>query len=222
MSELMMEVWVASPPARVFEAIKNPFQLRRWYGAPPGGIRLGESGGERVGEPFRVNVLDAHGVAFAQTGRVLEVYPGEGVVLELAWDGGSLGRETTRASLMLHPHDDGTRIELRQGPFSSPGTQQAHRAYWEACLGRLARVVSGESVPCFEEFWEESGGFVEPLGLAAYTVLAGMREAGAAPETIAQLEETLYAQLARVPEETAKVLGAVLRTRLNGGLSSGS
>jgi hypothetical protein len=69
-------------------------------------------------------------------------------------------------------------------------------------------------VPCFEEFWEESRGFIEPLGIAAYTVLAGLREAGAASEVISQLEETLYAWLPRVPEETAAVLGAVLRARL--------
>ncbi|PTL77393.1 SRPBCC domain-containing protein [Vitiosangium sp. GDMCC 1.1324] len=221
MSELTMDVWVAQPPAQVFEAIKEPFLLRRWYGAPPGAVRLGESGGEDAGEPFRVNLLDEHGVPFAQTGRLLEVYPDEGLLLELAWDGGNLGRETTRASLKLRPHDNGTRIELRQGPFSSSETQQAHRVYWETCLGRLARVASGEAVPCFEEFWEESSGFAEPIGLAAYTVLVGMREAGAAPETLAQLEEMLYTHLARLPEETARVLGAVLRERLKGGLPKG-
>jgi len=41
-------------------------------------------------------------------------------------------------------------------------------------------------------------------------------EAGAAPETLASLEETLYAHLARLPEETARLLGAVLRARLMG------
>lgn len=218
MSELMMDVWVARPPLDVFEAIKDPFQLRRWYGAPPGAVRLGETGGENVGEPFRVNLLDEHGVPFAQVGRVLEVHPGEGVVLELAWEGGNLGHETTRASLMLRAQDDGTRIELRQGPFASPETLEANRAYWEACLGRLVRVASGEAVPCFEECWEESSGFVEPLGFAAYTVLAGMREAGAPPETLAQVEEALYTHLARLPEETARVLGAVLHERLKAGL----
>ncbi|MFL5357218.1 SRPBCC family protein [Archangium sp.] len=219
MSELAMEVWVARPPSAVFAAIKEPFQLRRWYGAPPGAVRLGESGGEPVGELFRVHLLDEHGKPFVQRGRVVEVLEDEGVVLELAWEGGgALGPEPTRASLMLRAQDDGTRIELRQGPFSSPEEQEAHRAYWELCLERLKRVVSGEAVPCFEECWEESSGFVEPLGMAAYAVLAGVREAGASPETLAQLEETLYTHLARLPEETARVLGAVLRERLKAGL----
>lgn len=219
MSELAMDVFVARPPSAVFDAIKEPFRLRRWYGAPAGAVRLGETGGEPVGEPFRVSLLDEHGVPFAQRGRVLEVLENEGVVLELAWEGGgSLAHDTTRASLMLRAQDGGTRIELRQGPFSSPESQEAHRAYWETCLAKLVRVASGEAVPCFEECWEESSGFVEPLGMAAFTVLAGVREAGAPPETLAQLEETIYSHLARLPEETARVLGAVLRERLKAGL----
>lgn len=216
MSELVIEKWVAQGPKQVFNAIEDPFRLRRWYGAPPGGVRLGEEGGEEVGELFRVNLLDARGAPFAQTGRILAVYSDEGLLMDLSWEGGNFGREQTRASIMLHPADGGTRIELRQGPFSSHELQEAHRVYWAVNLERLARVASGEAVPCFEEFWEESSGFVEPLGMATYAVLAGMREAGAAPELIAQLEETLYTHLARLPEDTARVLGAVLRARLNG------
>ena len=172
MSELAMDVFVARPPSAVFEAIKEPFLLRRWYGAPPGAMRLGETGGEPVGEPFRVSLLDEHGAPFAQRGCVIEVLEDEGVVLEMAWEGGGiLAHDTTRASIMLRAQDGGTRIEVRQGPFSSPESHEAHRAYWETCLGKLVRVTSGEAVPCFEECWEESSGFVEPLGMAAYTVL---------------------------------------------------
>jgi uncharacterized protein YndB with AHSA1/START domain len=221
MSELTMEWWVAQPQERVFEAFQDPFQQRRWYGAPPGGLRLGEEGDTDVGELFRVNLLDAKGMPLAQLCRVLEVFPGQGLVLELAWEGGGHGRETTRASLTLHPAEGGTRIEVRQGPFSSREVEEAHRAWWEANLERLTRVVAGEALPCFEEFWEESSGFVEPLGMAAYAVLAGMREAGAPPELISQVEETLYTHLARLPEESAKVLGAVLRARLQGELPGG-
>lgn len=221
MSELSMDWWVAQSPEQVFAAIEDPFLMRRWYGAPPGGQRLGEEGDVEGGEPFRVNVLDAKGAPLVQTGRILKVHPGRGFLMELTWDGGDFGRETTRVSFGLEPGGGGTHIEVRQGPFSSPEVQEAHRAYWESNVGRLLRVVSGEAVPCFEEFWEESGGFVDPLGMAAYAVLAGMREAGAAPEALAQLEETLYTHLSRLPEETAKVLGAVLRERLKGGLPSG-
>ncbi|OJT24990.1 ArsR family transcriptional regulator [Archangium sp. Cb G35] len=221
MSELSMEWWVAQSPERVFQAIEDPFQMRRWYGAVPGGQRLGEQGDAEAGEPFQVNVLDAKGVLRTQTGRILKVSPGRGFMMELSWDGGELGGDTTRLSMELEPSGDGTRIKVRQGPVSSPELLAAYRAYWEANVGRLIRVASGEAVPCFEEFWEESGGYVEPLGLAAYTVLAGMKEAGVPPETLAQLEETLYTHLARVPEETAGVLGAVLRERLKGMLSGG-
>jgi hypothetical protein len=171
-----------------------------------------------IGDSFRVNLLDEKGAPLALTGRVLAMKPGEVLWMQLAWEGGNYGPETTRASLILDADNGGTRIEIRQGPFLSHESHEAHRAYWEANVGRLLRVVAGEAVPCFEEFWEESSGFVEPLGMAAYAVLAGMREAGAAPEVLAQLEETLYAHLPRVSEETAKVLGAVLRARLHGAL----
>ncbi|MCY1074026.1 SRPBCC family protein [Archangium lansingense] len=218
---LELEWWVAQSPEQVFAAIEDPFQMRRWYGAPAGGHRLGEEGDVEGGEPFRVNVLDAKGAPLTQTGRILKVHPGRGFEMELAWNGGDFGYETTRLSFTLQPAEGGTRIEVRQGPISSHAVEDAHRAFWKANVGRLTRVASGEAVPCFEEFWEESSGFVEPLGMAAYTVLAGMREAGAAPELLAQVEETLYSHLSRLPEETAKVLGAVLRARLQGGLPSG-
>ncbi|EPX56904.1 putative transcriptional regulator, ArsR family [Cystobacter fuscus DSM 2262] len=222
MSELAMEWWVPQRPDQVFTAFEDPFRQRRWYGAPPGGLRLGEEGESEVGEPFRMNLLDERERPLAQICRVLEVDPGRGLVMELTWEGREdYGRETTRVSFTLHPAEGGTRIEVRQGPFSSREVEQAHRAYWEANMGRLARVVSGEAVPCFEEFWEESSGFVEPLGLATHAVLAGLREAGAAPELVAQVEETLYTHLGRLPEETARVLGAVLRARLHGGLPGG-
>jgi uncharacterized protein YndB with AHSA1/START domain len=221
MSELAMDWWVAQSPERVFAAIEDPLLMRRWYGAPPGGQRLGEEGDVEAGEPFRVNVLDAKGAPRVQTGCILKVFPGRGFLMELSWDGGDYGSEKTRVSFGLEPSGEGTRIEVRQGPFPSPEVQEAYRAYWEVNVGRLLRVASGEAVPCFEEFWEESGGFAEPLGMAAYTVLVGMREAGAAPALLAQLEEALYTHLARLPEDTAKVLGAVLRARLQGTPSGG-
>jgi uncharacterized protein YndB with AHSA1/START domain len=216
MSALRLERRVAQTPEQVFEAFDDPFRLRRWYGAPPGGVRLGQEGEGGVGIPVRVNLLDAKGAPLAQTIRLLSVQPGQSIWMELTWEGGDFGQEPSRVTLTVHPEEGGTRIEVHQEPISSLEAEEAYRAWWEANLERLARVVSGEAVPCFEEFWEESGGYVDPLGQAAHAILAGMREAGAAPETLASLEETLYAHLARLPEETTRVLGAVLRARLTG------
>lgn len=215
MSELTVDVWLAQGPDAVFEAFADPFRLRRWYGAPPGGHRTGATGDVASGQPFRVQLIDASGAPFAQRGQILSVAPGEGLELEMAWEGGGLGTDETRATIALRPAEGGTRVEVRQGPFSTPESLEAHRRWWGACLGRLARVTAGDAVPCFEEFWEESRGFVGPLGAAAYTVLAGLREAGAAAETVAQVEELLYTHLPRLPPDTAEALGAVLRSRVN-------
>lgn len=214
MSELVMEVELAQPLDRVFEAFEDPFQTRRWYGAPPGCHRITAGDSPEIGEIFRVELIDSRGERFAQVGRILSVEHEKSLVMEMSWEGRDFGRETTRVSVTFQPVGSGTRLEVRQGPFSSPEEVEAHQAFWESCLGRLSRVASGEAVPCFEEFWEESQGFTGPLGAAAYAVLAGMREAGTAPEVIAQVEDTLYTHLARLPEDTAAVLGAVLRMRL--------
>lgn len=215
MSELALEVWVPKAPEEVFRlAFDDGLRLRRWYGAPPGCFRTGGQSASGPGDTYRVELLDPEGAPFTLEGRVLEVEEGRGMMFDMRWRGGKLAGETTLVTLSLSPAEGGTRLQVRQGPFSSADLLEAHRAYWQANLGRLARVTAGEPVPCFEEFWEESRGFIEPLGLAAYTVLAGLREAGAGPEVISQFEETLYAWLPRVPEETAAVLGAVLRARL--------
>ncbi len=216
MSALTLERRVAQTPEQVFEAFDDPFRFRRWYGAPPGGVRLGQEGEGDVGVPVRLNLLDAKGAPLTQTLRLLSVQPGQSLWMELTWEGGDFGREPSRATLTVYADEAGTHIVVHQEPLSSPEVKEAYRAWWEANLERLVRVLAGEAVPCFEEFWEESGGYVDPLGQAAHAILAGMREAGAAPETLASLEETLYAHLARLPEETTRVLGAVLRARLTG------
>jgi uncharacterized protein YndB with AHSA1/START domain len=214
MNELTLEVRMDQPPAEVFRALTEPILLWRWFGAPPGGYRLAAEGEDSPGEPYRVELVDAKGSPFAQVGRVLEVMPGEGMVLEMGWEGGPLaGSGTTRASIRLHPHEGGTRVEVRQGPFESEEALEGHQRYWEASLGRLARVAAGEAVPCLEEFWYEAEGYTGPLGVAAYTLLAGLREAGAPAEAIAQVEEVLYTHLPRLPEETAGMLAALLCAR---------
>ena len=214
MSELVMEMELPQPPDQVFNAFEDPFKTRRWYGGPPGCQRVSGDDSPDIGEIFRVRFIDAGGAPFALVGRLLAVEPAKSMEMEMAWEGREFGLQPARVSITFHPAGSGTRLEVRQGPFPNPEDLEAHRAYWEACLGRLKRVASGEAIPCFEEFWEESQGFTGPLGAAAYAVLAGMREAGAPPELIAQVEDALYTHLPRLPEDTSEVLGAVLRKRV--------
>lgn len=213
MNALSLDVWLPHPPERLAVCFDDAFLLRRWYGAPPGAHRVYSSSPRDSDEDFTLQLVDDHGLTFLQHGRILERTE-ERLVLEMHWSGGELEGASSQATLTLHPTDGGTRIRVEQGPFSHPEQREGHRAYWEYCLGRLARVAGGEAVPCFEEFMEESKGFREPLGVAAYTVLAGLRESGMAPEALARLEETLYEHLGRLPPETARVLVAVLRARV--------
>ncbi|NBD10021.1 SRPBCC family protein [Corallococcus silvisoli] len=214
MSDLRMEWKLPAPPDQVFPAFERPALIRRWFGAPPGCHRTHAPDPGALGQPYRVGLRDAAGRAFTQVGCIMAVEPGQSLELEMDWEGGPVPPGRTRAVLTFHPEEGGTRLELRQGPFADDAARDAHRGYWEACLGRLARVVGGEPVPCFEEFWEESRGYVGPLAVAAYAVLAGLREAGAPKEEVARVEEVLYAHLSRLPEDTAAALGAVLQSRV--------
>lgn len=219
MSDLTLEWRLPAPPDAVFPALSEPALIRRWFGAPPGCHRTHAPDPGALGQPYRVGLRDAAGRAFAQVGCIVEVEPGRFLALEMDWEGGPVPAGRTRAELTFHAADGGTRLELRQGPFADDAARDAHRAYWEACLGRLSRVVAGEAVPCFEELWEESRGYVGPLAVAAYAVLAGLREAGAPRETVAQVEDVLYTHLSRLREDTAAVLGAVLQSRVEGDAS---
>ncbi|MCY1040323.1 SRPBCC domain-containing protein [Corallococcus sp. bb12-1] len=220
MSDLLLEWKLPVSPEAVFPAFDQPALIRRWFGAPPGCHRTHAPDPGALGQPYRVMLRDALGRAFAQVGCLVEAEPPRSLALEMDWEGGPLPSGRTRAELTFHPTDDGgTRVQVRQGPFVEDAARDAHRAYWEVCLGRLSRVVAGEAVPCFEEFWEESRGYVGPLGAAAYAVLAGLREAGAPPEAVSQVEDVLYTHLTRLREDTAAVLGAVLQSRVEGGAS---
>ena len=217
MSDLDLEWKLPVSPDAVFPAFEQPSLIRRWFGAPPGCHRTHAPDPGALGQPYRVVLRDAAGRSFAQVGCIMEAEPPRFLALEMDWEGGPVPAGRTRAELTFEPGDDGgTRLLLRQGPFADDAARDAHRAYWEACLGRLGRVVAGEAVPCFEEFWEESRGFVGPLGAAAYAVLAGLREAGAPPEAVSQVEDILYTHLSRLPEDTAAVLGSVLQSRVEG------
>ncbi|KFE66751.1 SRPBCC family protein [Hyalangium minutum] len=214
MSELMLEVRMEHPLDTILAAFEDPFRLRRWVDAPPGCYRTGGESSKELGEPSRISLVDAQGTPFFQTIRILSPLSLQGLELEMSWEGGGLDGDATHAAITFKAYEGGTQLHLRQGPFSRLEALETHRAYWEHCFARLARIASGEAVPCFEEFCEESQGFDEPLGFAAYTVLVGMREAGAPAEVISQVEEALYAHLPRLSDETAGVLAALLRFRL--------
>lgn len=214
MSELTIASWLAQSPEEVFRAFDDVYRLRRWYGAPPACHR---TGGDLVlvpGESFRIELIDARGTPLAQIAQVVEQEPGRRLTIEMRWEGGELPQHPTRATIALAPADGGTRLEIRHASFADREQLEAQRAYWQANLAKLERVAAGEAVPCFEEFRDEAKGYVGPLGVAAYAVLAGLREAGAAADAIDEVERILESHLVRLSDETAAILGTVLRERL--------
>lgn len=210
----LMEHRLAHPPEAVFAACSEPELARRWWGAPPGYRRVGTAGTLAPGAKFRMDIRGPGGERVVLIGQLRDVVPGRALTMATRWSGGPLDGRTTTLTLTFEPDGAGTRLALRQGPFDDPRLLEGHRAYWAHTFARLERVLAGEVIPCFEELRDESRAFQDPLGVAAYAVLAGLRGAGAPAEAIAAVEATLYAHLPDLPEETCDLLADVLRARL--------
>ncbi len=215
MNELVLAHHFAHPLAEVFQACTEPEQARRWWGAPPGYRRVGTTGTLAPGAKFRMDIRGATGERVVLIGQLREVTQDRSLTVATRWSGGPLDGRTTTVVLTFAAEGAGTRLDLRHGPFDEDRLLEGHRAYWQHAFGRLARVLAGETLPCFEELLEESRAFQDPLGVAAYAVLAGLRAAGAPAETIAQVEATLYTHLAALSAEPYGMLADVLRARLS-------
>jgi uncharacterized protein YndB with AHSA1/START domain len=213
-SDLVYERDLPHPPEALFAALADPHAARRWYGAPPGCHRTGIAGAFAPGSQYRMDVMGPGGERFSQVGALVGMVPGRQVTVATRWDGGPLAGAQTQATMAFAPIPGGTRVTVTEGPLPEADRRDGHRAYWAACLDRLGRLLDGAGASCIEDFETEASAYPDPLGLAAYVVLAGMREAGAPAEAIADVEERLYTHLGALDDETAGLLGSVLRKRL--------
>lgn len=211
---LLLERSFPHPLPRVFAACAEPGEARRWWGAPAGWRRVGAEGELAPGARFRMQVRGPAGERGVLVGTLREITPPVSLAIALRWSGGPLDGRATVVVLTFRAEEGGTALALRQGPFDDEPTRAAHRAFWEAGLDRLARLLAGEPTPCFEDLLDESRAFRDPLGVAAYAVLAGLRGAGAPGETIDAVERALYAHLPDLPPDAHGMLADVLRARL--------
>ncbi|MDB5101016.1 MAG: activator of hsp90 ATPase 1 family protein [Cyanobacteria bacterium RYN_339] len=212
MTDLSIAFSLPDTPAAAFEALTNPLVLRCWYGAPPGYHRVALGGAFGLGKSLTMTSKNGLGEQVVHTLTVQALGPAEHAVLDLAWDGGPLANAT--ATLSFTADAAGTQVTVHQGPFATEADADAAAAFWRASFGRLARVLAGQTLSPREELANEIKAFHDPLGVAAYGVLVGLREAGAPPEAIASVEDTLYKHLAELPAETGDMIDGLMRARL--------
>jgi uncharacterized protein YndB with AHSA1/START domain len=151
---VIAEIFIAAPPARVFQAISDPAQLPKWWGQT-GLYHVTKSTMDvRVGGKWRSDGVGTDGKTFYVEGEYLEVDPPR--LLVHTWIGSYSGPEKTVVRWELVPHTvhglapsgprksgTGTLVRVRQEGFASIESATSHGEGWKRVLGWLEAFVEG-------------------------------------------------------------------------------
>jgi uncharacterized protein YndB with AHSA1/START domain len=156
---VVAEIFIAAPPARVFQAISDPSQLPKWWGQA-GLYHVTKSVMDvRPGGKWRSDGIGDDGVAFYVEGEYLEVDPPR--LLVHTWIGSYSGPMKTIVRWELEPHSvhglhpngpkksgTGTLVRVRQEGFAGNlELAGSHGEGWKRVLGWLEVFVENPGTP---------------------------------------------------------------------------
>jgi uncharacterized protein YndB with AHSA1/START domain len=155
---ILGEIFIAAPPARVFQAITDPKQMALWWGQQ-GVYRLTECEADlRVGGKWSSAGVSADGKPFRVEGEYLEIDPPRLLVQSWIYSWGSQ-KTVVRWELEpqsvhgLHPNGPrkagtGTLVKIRHEGFAGdPAGAAGHSEGWKKVMGWLVGFVErGETV----------------------------------------------------------------------------
>jgi uncharacterized protein YndB with AHSA1/START domain len=157
---VLAEVFIAAPPARVFEAITDPKQRAQWWGvkapAPHGVVAFRVTDAQsdlRVGGKWSNDGVRGDGTAFRAEGTYLEINPPRLLVHTRSAD--FVGDFETIVRWELEPRDvhglhssgthrmgTGTLLKVQHSGFAGhPDQASGHQQGWCASLGWLRDFV---------------------------------------------------------------------------------
>lgn len=156
---VLAEVFIAAPPARVFQAFTDPKQISQWWGQK-GLYRVTESHTDvRPGGKWSSDGVDKDGKGFRVEGEYLEIDPPR--LLVYTWIAPYTGSVVTTVRLELEPQDvhglqhsgpkrvgTGTLVKIKHSGFASiPEQAVSHGRGWVRVFGWMqAFVERGETV----------------------------------------------------------------------------
>jgi len=156
---VIVEIFIAAPPARVFQAISDPAQLPKWWGQSDLYQVTKSTMDVRPGGKWRSDGVGADGKSFSVEGEYLEVDPPR--LLVHTWTGSYNPGLKTVVRWELEPTDvhglhtsgpkkagTGTLVRVRQEGFAAvPAQAASHTEGWKRILGWLEGFVEkGETV----------------------------------------------------------------------------
>jgi uncharacterized protein YndB with AHSA1/START domain len=140
------EIFIAAPPARVFQAITDPRQMLQWWG-DKGMYRTTKCETDvRVNGQWKSTGVSGNGDTFQVSGEYLEVDPPRRLVY--TWLATWTGALKTTVSWNLEPHNQGTLVKLQHYGFAGHAdAAKSHAQGWERVLAWMqAFVEKGETV----------------------------------------------------------------------------
>src|SRR5262249_28072570 len=139
---IVVEIDIAAPPERVFEAWTDPQQLLAWWGddARYRGTRWERD--LRVGGKWRSEGKTAAGQSFAVCGEYTRLERPR--LLGFTWihDWGEVERPETKVLIELSRTPSGTHVRLTHSGFASESTRDDHHQGWTQILGWLQRYLA--------------------------------------------------------------------------------
>lgn len=139
---IVLEIEIAAPPTRVFEALTNPSQLSTWWSLDQEPVSWHLD--LKVGGRWRAIGHDASCGEWVLSGEILELDPPR--VLAYTWSERSSAKTLlgTIVRYQLSPAGSGTRLRLTHSQFQ--GALAARREYqggWPGVCRRLVVYLQG-------------------------------------------------------------------------------
>ncbi|MFZ0770002.1 MAG: SRPBCC domain-containing protein [Candidatus Sulfotelmatobacter sp.] len=140
------EMFIAAPPARVFQALTDPRQMLQWWGQKEMYRTTKFETDVRVHGKWMSAGVSATGETFQVSGEYLEVDPPR--LLVYTWLATWTGALQTTVRWELESHNGGTLVKIHHSGFAGHAdAAQSHGQGWERVLSWMqAFVEKGETI----------------------------------------------------------------------------
>jgi uncharacterized protein YndB with AHSA1/START domain len=131
-----------APADRVFRLISAPSEVAKWWG--PKGFSTPELELDlRRGGRYRFTMQPPEGEAFHLQGEFVEVDSPRKLSYTFRWEEPNPDDTETIATLTLEDLEQGTRLEVEQGSFTTEERRELHRNGWSEALEKLRQLTAG-------------------------------------------------------------------------------
>ncbi|MGB7244974.1 MAG: SRPBCC domain-containing protein [Sulfitobacter sp.] len=145
---IVVEAWVAAPPARVFAAWTKPQDVMQWFGKQPNSLHSAEID-LRPGGAWRFLWKSEKQVFNGFTGKYIEIAKPQ--KLSFSWhsitvkdDGTEETSAESRVDVTFAPHGRGTNIYLLHRDLSSEAARMGVGGGWEAAMTSFVNIIKAD------------------------------------------------------------------------------